>query len=249
MNDITRALARALGTLLHPRMLWLMVWPVAVSLAIWGILAFLFGADVLDSLLGYLNAFTVYQRVAEWSVVPIVVKSLAWILLFIMFIPLVLITATVIISIVSMPMMVNHIASRDYPALERNGGGMAGGVLNALLALFWLAVFAIVTLPLWLIPPLWLVIPIFLVGYLNQRLFRYDALAEHAKPDELKRVVADNTVSLWSLGILLAVLGHIPFVGFFLPVFGGLAFIHFCLARLVAARAVAAPVPGPLVAG
>jgi len=46
-----------------------------------------------------------------------------------------------------------------------------------------------VSLPLWLIPLLWPVLPIALFGYFNQRVFRYDALAEHATAAEIAEVV------------------------------------------------------------
>src|SRR5947209_19547187 len=38
MNDIARALGRALVSQFHPRMLWLAVWPFLVSLVVWGAL-------------------------------------------------------------------------------------------------------------------------------------------------------------------------------------------------------------------
>lgn len=240
MNEISRALARAFASLAHPHMIWLMVWPVLVSLAIWSILAFLFGATLQANAIEYLSGFTLYQRAAEWSAVPMIAKSLAWVLLALLFIPLVLITAVLIISIVSMPMMVRHVAARDFPALERRGGGMVGGVVNAMVALAWLALLALVTLPLWLLPPAWLILPVLLVGYMNQRLFRYDALAEHANRDELKKIVRERSGALWVLGMLVAVAGYVPFLGFFLPVIGGLAFIHYCLARLAELRAASA---------
>jgi len=37
---------------------------------------------------------------------------------------------------------------------------------------------------------------------------------------------------LFLLGVALALIGHIPLVGFLMPVYGGLAFIHYGLARL-----------------
>ena len=36
MSEITKALLRAFASLLHPRMLWLMIWPMLVSLLVWG---------------------------------------------------------------------------------------------------------------------------------------------------------------------------------------------------------------------
>src|SRR5204862_6862672 len=38
--SVAGALLRATGSLLHPRMLWLMLWPVLLALLLWGTVAF-----------------------------------------------------------------------------------------------------------------------------------------------------------------------------------------------------------------
>jgi CysZ protein len=77
-----------------------------------------------------------------------------------------------------------------------------------------------------------LVVPIFNSAYLNQRLFRYDALAEHATRDEYRLLVTRMKWPLYGLGVLLAALYYVPFVNLVAPVFSGLAFTHFCLREL-----------------
>jgi hypothetical protein len=88
------------------------------------------------------------------------------------------------------------------------------------------------TLPLWLVPPLWPVLPVVLFGYFNQRVFRYDALAEHASALEIAEIVRRHRGELFLLGAALALIGHVPLLGLFMPVYGGLAFIHYGLQRL-----------------
>ena len=95
---------------------------------------------------------------------------------------------------------------------------------------------ALVTLPLWLFPLLWPLIPVLILGWVNQRLLRYDALAEHADPHEMSRIVRARRGSLYLLGVLLALAAYVPIVGFFAPVVFGLAFIHYLLAALAAER-------------
>ena len=75
-----------------------------------------------------------------------------------------------------------------------------------------------------------------LMGYLNQRMFRYDALAEHAGATEMRDLVARNRRELFGLGVLVSLLSYIPFAGLAVPVAAGLAFIHYCLNRLAALR-------------
>jgi hypothetical protein len=76
------------------------------------------------------------------------------------------------------------------------------------------------------------VLPVALFGYFNQRVFRYDALAEHATRAEIVELIGRNRGELLLLGVALALIGHIPLVGLVMPVYGGLVFIHYGLARL-----------------
>lgn len=237
MAPILRALGRAFASLAHPKMIRLMVWPLALALAFWVVVAVLFGAQTVAGIQGWLSTNGWYASFIATSPWSMIAAGLLWILGILLFVPLVLITASLIIGIFSMPVLVNHVASRDFPAVERkHGGGVAGSVWNAFVALARLVLLAIITIPAWFFPPLWPVILIVLFGYFNQRLFRYDALAEHGTPDEIKAIVRTERSNLWILGLLLAVIGHVPLLGFFMPVWGGLAFAYFLLEALQAKR-------------
>jgi hypothetical protein len=237
MSEITKALLRAFASLLHPRMLLLMFWPVFVALLLWLVLAFAFGSHAATWLqLRFDQSAAIGWAITVWPL-ALVATYLAWILLALLFIPLVLITAVLIISVFAMPMMVGQVAERAYPALvRRHGGTVAGGLWNSGAALFWLALLILLSLPLWLFPLLWPVLPFALFGYLNQRVFRYDALAEHATSSEMETLFRRHRRELFLLGIVLALVGLIPLLGFFAPVYAGLAFIHYCLARLAQLR-------------
>lgn len=247
MNPIAHALVRAFISLLYPRMLLLMIWPVLLALAIWTGLAMLFWTQTLSWLVEQVRtAPGIESLITTWSFSLIGLHYLAWIVLALVFVPAVLITAVLIIGVFAMPVMVNHVAERDYPGLARhNGGGIAGSVWNSVAALLILAVLAVLTLPLWLLPLLWPVLPILLFAYLNQRVFRYDALAEHASNAEMGAIINGNRGSLFVLGILLSLASHVPILGFFVPVFAGLVFIHYCLDRLAQLRA--GPIDGEAV--
>jgi CysZ protein len=238
MSDILRALVRALASLLHPRMLWLMVWPLVVALAVWLTLAFLYWNQVAAWAQMELQRSGVYDwTVSTWPF-ALFAAALGWVLGLLVFVPLVLVTAVLIIGVVSMPVMVRHVAERDYPVLERkHGGSAAGSVANAVMGLVVFLGLALVTLPLWLLPPLWPFLPLLLLGYLNQRVFRYDALAEHASKAEIAEVLRRWRGELFLLGIVLALAGHVPVLGLFMPVYAGLAYIHYCLGRVAQLRA------------
>ena len=228
---------RALGSLLHPRMLALMLWPMAVALLLWLALAFAFWARAAHWIqLRFDQSAVIGWAIGVWPL-TLIATHLAWILLLLLFVPLVLLTAVLIIGMFAMPLMVAQVAERNYPRLERRRGGTAAGsVWNSLAALAWLALLALLTLPFWFFPPLWPLLPILLYTYLNQRVFRYDALAEHATGWEMETLIRRHRVELFLLGAALALLGMIPLLGLLSPVYAGLAFIHYCLARLTQLR-------------
>ena len=128
-------------------------------------------------------------------------------------------------------------AERSFPQLERrHGGGGAGSVGNGLAAVGGMLGLFLITLPLWLIPPLWPLIPLGILTWGNQRLLRYDALAEHADKDEMARIFRERRGSLYVLGVLLALIAFVPLVQFFGPVVFGLAFIRYLLGALIELR-------------
>jgi CysZ protein len=233
MNAIFNALARAFVSLLHPKMLWLMVWPVIVALVIWVTLAALYWSEAARWIDVQLHQWPVYEWAVSFWPLTLIAAWFGWLLLLLLFVPAVLITAVLIISVVSMPAMAAHVGERDYPGLaRRKGGTLAGSIWNAVVALVLFALLFALSLPLWLVPLLWPVLPVVLFGYFNQRVFRYDALAEHATAAEIADLIRRSRGELFLLGVGLALIGHIPLVGFVMPVYGGLAFIHYGLARL-----------------
>jgi CysZ protein len=232
--NVAGALLYGLGNLFHPRMLWLMIWPMLVSLAIWGTTALVMWTRLAVWLAELMN---------QWAlgVVRVELGQLAYFLanvaLLLLFVPLVYLTALFILGAFGMQKMVEHVATRSFPHLERrHGGTTAGSVWNALVTFFGMLLLFAVSLPLWLIPVLWPVITLAILTWVNQRLLRYDALAEHADAAEMKRVFREQRGPLLMLGFLLALAAYVPFVGFIAPVVFGLAFIRYLLAALASIR-------------
>ncbi len=233
MNGIARSLLFALGNLLHPRMLWLMLWPVLVAVGLWGTIAIVFWAQLAAWLAGLINQWlTTGMFAIQWEVQDAALIG-AKALILIMLVPLIQLTALLILSIFGMPAMVGHVASRSYPALERRkGGDLAGSLWNGLVALAGMVVLFFVSIPFWIFPPLWPLIPVAILGWVNQRVLRYDALAEHADGAEMRQLFAERRASLYLLGAVLALVAYVPLVGFLAPVLFGLSFIHTLLAAL-----------------
>ena len=243
MSPITRSLFFAFASLLHPRMLWLMIWPMLVALFVWGITAFmLWGTTAVwlaARLKGWLESGIVLVKFDTGDAMLVA----SHVIMALLFVPLVYFTALLILSVFGMQAMVEHIASRRFPQLaRRQGGSFAGSLVNSAIAVVGLAVLGVVSIPLWLIPPLWPAIPVGIMAWVNQRVLRYDALAEHATADEMRTIFSRRRGVLLLFGVVLALLAYVPLVGFVAPVLFGLAFIHFLLAELEAHRQ--APIEG-----
>ncbi|MSQ62820.1 MAG: hypothetical protein EXR33_03100 [Betaproteobacteria bacterium] len=246
MSPVVRSLFFAFASLLHPRMLWLMIWPMLIALAIWGAVLLFTGAQVVAMLAGWMQQWmeggTLFIRWDFSNAIAIAAK----ILVFLAFIPLVWLTALLILSVFGMQAMVEHIASRRFPQLaRRRGGSFAGSLANSVVALLGLVLLGLVSIPFWLVPPLWPIIPVLIMGWVNQRVLRYDALAEHATAGEMREIFSARRKTLYLLGAVLALLAYVPLVGFLAPMLLGLAFIHFLLGELEALRQ--APIEGEAV--
>lgn len=235
MLQIFNALSRAFSDLFQLKVLWIVIWPVIVSCALWIVLGMIFG----DTFSGWIAAGLSAIGVQDWlaSIEPTWLSDgIQGVLYFILFVPLIIITTLIITAIFSMPALIHIVASRYYPNLKREyGGSITGNLVNALLATCIFIAIWVITLPLWLVG-IGLVIPFVAAAYLNQQLFRYDSLSEHASSEEIKSLLATDRIPLWGLGLFTGLTQFIPLLNFFAPVFAALAFIHFELARLADAR-------------
>ncbi len=87
-------------------------------------------------------------------------------------------------------------------------------------------------LPLLLIPGALLVLPLLWSAWLNQRTFRFDALAEHATRAEMQSLIAENRSSFYIAGLGTAAVAHVPLFNLLAPAFAALVFVHLGLAAL-----------------
>jgi hypothetical protein len=235
--NVLGALGYGLVNIFHPRMLWLMVWPMLVSLAIWGTAALVLWARLALWLAGILRQWIEpalgFVRL-DFGDAALIAAN---VILFLLFVPLVYLTALFILGAFGMQKMVDYVAQRSFPGLvRRHGGSTVGSVWNALVAFGGLVLLFLASIPLWLLPPLWPLIPLAILSWVNQRLLRYDALAEHAEKAEMARIFRERRGGLYMLGFLLALVAYVPFVGFLGPVVFGLAFIRYLLGALIELR-------------
>lgn len=235
MTPILDALIRAFRDLFQFKVLWIVIWPMLLAVLLWLSL----GVAFWDTFSGWITSGLAATGIQPWldGVEPRwVAHGIQAVLHLILFVPLVFITALVITALFAMPALIRLVADRDYPQLKReSGGSMIGNLINALVAVAIFLAIWVVTLPLWLVG-VGVVVPFIAAAYLNQRLFRYDALAEHASHEEMQTLFSKHQSSWWGLGLLTGFLQFVPLLNLFAPVLTALAFIHFGLARLACLR-------------
>ncbi len=235
MSPILDALSLGLRDLFQFKVLWIVIWPMLAAVLLWLVL----GAAFWGIFTGWFASALSVIGIQSWleGVEPRwVANGIQAILHLILFVPLVYLTALLITALFAMPALINLVAERDYPQLKReNGGSMAANLLNALTAVGIFSAILAFTLPLWLIGA-GVLVPFIAATYLNQRLFRFDALAEHASREEMHGLFSMHQPSWWGLGLLTGLLQFVPLLNLFTSVLTALAFIHFGLNRLAELR-------------
>jgi CysZ protein len=236
MKGVASALIEAFRSLLHPKMLALVLWPMLVSAVLWMVAAFLFWGRWVDALTG-LSQSALLEKWLGHDISATASHFLIVVILAVLLISAIYLTALAITAIFAMPVMVSHVAQKHYPDLERKkGGSTIDGIVNTAVAIGVYCAGMALSLPFWLFGPLAIVLPVILMAYLNQRLFRYDALTEHASKEEYAQVVERSRKKFYLLGTLAGLLQFVPVLNVFLPVYMGLAFTHLCLGELKQVR-------------
>jgi CysZ protein len=235
--NVLASLGFGLVNVFHRRMLWLMIWPMLVSLAVWVTVAFFLWSRLAVWIAEVLKQWA--APIAGWAPFDLGTAAtfIANFMLLVLFFPLVYLTALFLLGIFGMDKMVDHVAAQMSPSPERRrGGGSAGSIWNGIVSLTGIVLLFLVSLPLWLVPPLGPIAVLAILSWVNQRLLRYDAVSQHADKGEMQRLFRERRGGLYSLGLLLALAGYIPFLNLLAPVVFGLAFIRYLLGALIELR-------------
>jgi hypothetical protein len=214
MNKVLDAFWRACVYCLHPRVILLSLLPLLLAGAAAFALAWLFWADAVAGVRGALDQFSIVGPALRWLdtvsggatrslVGPLVVVALS--------VPLLLATALLLVVNLMLPAVVELVARRRHAGLQRRRGGawwlsLLHGLGSTALALLAL----LLSLPLWLIPPLALLLPPLIWGWLSARIFSHDALADHASPEERRKLLRQHRWALLGMGMAVGYLGGIP---------------------------------------
>ncbi|MFT3847563.1 MAG: EI24 domain-containing protein [Propionivibrio sp.] len=228
MGEIILALRRSLASFGRGKIWLYILVPTLIAFALMVTLS----VAVLDTLITSFLAQPPMSWIADWGAVWLA-KALAALAGWLLILSASYALAILLTAILVLPLMLNFIAARDYPDLARLGrDSVVESTRNSLGAAFLFAVGWVLTLPLWLIPGFGLLLPLVLMAWLNRRTFAYDVLAAHSTPDEWRTIRRQQSMPLFMLGMIMAALTHVPFVGLLAPSLAALAFIHFGLEAL-----------------
>ena len=235
MTEILHAFRKALQDLFRPQVLLMVAVPILCASALWLFLGWFFWERLTQWVNAMLLAAPFGQWIADWA--NGVLQFFGSVIALALLAPGILITAMVITEFFTMPGLVTFVAQRYYPGLERqHGGTVTGSVVNSVIAITVFTLLWVVTLPLWFTGIGALIVPVISSAYLNQRIFRHDALSDHASRGELRALNRDNRRKLYLLGLLLAVFFYVPFFNVLAPALTGLAFTHYQLGKLAKLR-------------
>ncbi len=272
MRQMLDAFWRAAAYCLHPRVIALSVLPLVLMVVASLGLGYLFWDRAIDAVNATLEGWSLVTTFFTWlerfdlgglksALAPLIIVFLAT--------PVIVIVALLAVSVLMTPSMLQLVADRRFPKLERrHGGSLWRGALGSLLATLVALLLMLLSVPLWLVPPLVLVIPPLIWGWLTYRVLSYDVLAEHASREERHELMRRHRPALLAMGVLAGLLGAAPgivwasgvmFVAL-APVlvpaaiwiytlvfaFAALWFAHFALAALEALRLEREPPPPPV---
>jgi hypothetical protein len=256
---------RAGAYCLHPKVVGLSLLPLAVGAAIALLLGWFYWEAAVAGVRGLLEHWLLVDAALKWveGVAGASFRSvLAPLLVVLVAAPAVVVMSVLLVALLMVPAIVDLVATRRFPALEKKrGAGFFGSLFWSLgctvLALVGLAA----SLPLWFVPPLVLVLPPVIWGWLTYRVMSFDTLAVHASPEERRALLQEHRMPLWGIGIVSGFLGAAPsllwafgavaliFAPFVIALsvwlytlvfaFSALWFAHYLLAALARRRAVA----------
>ncbi|MGJ7494160.1 EI24 domain-containing protein [Variovorax sp. RT4R15] len=254
---------RAVAYCLRPRVMLLSLLPLGLMLALAALFGYFFWASTVAWTREALDAWPLLSSFWGWIgrlFSGDVTAMLAPLVVVIAATPLLVVVSLVIVAGLMAPALTRLVGERRFPALEQKKGASFIGSVARSLGLTLLALVAlVVSMPLWLIPPLVLILPPLIWGWLTYRVMSFDALAEHASPEERAALLRAHRLPLLGIGVLCGYLGAAPSIvwasgllfaaAFFVLVplaiwiytlvfaFSALWFAHYCLDALAQLRA------------
>lgn len=214
MSQLFDSFWRAVAYCVHPRVIALSFLPLILMVLLSFGLGYFFWDGAVSAVAAWLDAFDLLQAFLGW-LERLGLGSLrtvfAPLLVLVMATPVIVLLCLLLVAMFMTPFMVDLVAQRRFPSLERKQGGtLIASVLWSLGSTVLAVLALLVSMPLWLVPPLVLILPPLIWGWLTYRVFAFDALAAHASSEERKTLVRQHRGSLLLMGVLCGYLGAAP---------------------------------------
>ena len=205
---------RAAAYCVHPKVILLSLLPLAVMVVLALGLGYFFWAPSVDAVRAVIDSWAVVGALLGW-LDGIGLGGLKLVLapLLVVFVvtPMIVVVSLLVVATLMVPAMLNLVAQRRFPTLERrNGGSFAGSLFGGLWATLVALLALLVSIPLWLVPPLVLVVPPLIWGWLTYKVMSYDVLAEHASQEERRELIRLHRGPLLGIGVMTGYLGAAP---------------------------------------
>ena len=152
MKDILVAFGRATRSLFRRDIFWHLVWPGLVSMLVWTVVAIVAWVPVTDWIFAWVGGWSfVGSWISTSDAAAAVTLVLIKIAVALAFVPLVYVTAALIVAAIALPLMLERVGRSDYADLvQRRGGSNLGSALNSVVA--GVLFIVLLSLPFWLIP-------------------------------------------------------------------------------------------------
>jgi hypothetical protein len=214
MKLLLDAFWRAAAYCLHPQVILLSILPLVITGGLAALLGYFFWEAALVGVRDTLEGWAVLGTVLDWLdsiggsgfrsvLAPLIVVALA--------VPLIVVLSLLLVAILMTPAIVNLVASRRFPALERrHGAGFWRSVTWSLSCTVLALIALFVSIPFWFVPPLVLVLPPLIWGWLTYRVLSFDVMAEHASEAERQKIMRVHRLPLLGIGVVAGYLGAAP---------------------------------------
>ncbi|CAG1015784.1 hypothetical protein BURC_01052 [Burkholderiaceae bacterium] len=214
MNLLFDSFWRAAAYCLHPRVMLLSLVPLLLMAGLALGLGYFFWEAAIDAVNATIASWALMATFADWldgvgltglraAIAPLVVVFVST--------PVIVVLSLLAVAAMMTPAIVQLVATRRFPALERrHGGSVLGSIFGALWATVAALLALLVSIPLWFVPPLVLIVPPLIWGWLTYRLMSYDVLAEHAGQGERDELIRRHRSTLLAMGVVTGYLGAAP---------------------------------------
>jgi len=214
MKPMFDAFWRAAAYCLHPRVILWSILPLALTGgAVFG-LGWLYWESTVAAVRATLEQWQLVLAAMTWLdsvgagvlrtlIAPLIVVAVA--------VPLIVIASLLLVALGMTPALVELVAERRFPQLEKKrGGGWWRGLVWSLGCTVVALLALLLSVPLWFVPPLVLLLPPLIWGWLTCRVLSYDVLALHASAAERRQIIHEQRWPLLAIGIVSGYLGAAP---------------------------------------